>query len=225
MVSPAQRHFARVTARQAAAAAHAGGSLAGATAYELMLAKLDADRRRLKDVKSIERKIDVKRELLPEYVDWIQGALEGGRGAQDDVLVTVMMWLIDVGDYGPALDIAAYALQHGLVLPDQYARDISTALVDEIADAAIALARQGKPLPLAALQRLEAMVEGVDMHDQPRAKLHKALGLGLRDAGDLVTAAEQLRRALTLHDGAGVKRDLADIEKSLNNSQASSPAT
>lgn len=67
MSSPAQRRFETVTAAMAAAQSDPGESLAGNTAYELMLAKLDADRRRLKDIQSIERKIEVKREILPEY--------------------------------------------------------------------------------------------------------------------------------------------------------------
>ncbi|NVM80085.1 hypothetical protein FHW83_005930, partial [Duganella sp. SG902] len=47
MKSPAQRHFERVTAAKAAAAAAPEATMAGASAYELMLVKLVADRRRL----------------------------------------------------------------------------------------------------------------------------------------------------------------------------------
>ena len=50
MKSPAQRHFERVSAAQTAAAAAPGESLAGASRYELMLAKLATDRRRLKSI-------------------------------------------------------------------------------------------------------------------------------------------------------------------------------
>ena len=225
MASPAQKHFARLTARQASAAAQPGEPLAGRSGYELMLARLDADRRRLKDVKSIERKVEVKRELLPEYSAWIEGALAGGRGGQDDVLVTCMMWLVDVGEYGQALDIGRYALTHRLILPDQFSRDIPTALVDEISDGAIALHRQGAAMPLRELQRLAEMVADVDMHNQPRAKLHKALGLALRATGDLPSATEHFRRALALHEGAGVKRDLADVERAMKNTTPVEPAT
>lgn len=122
MASPARRHFQRVSASLAAASAAPGETLAG-SAYELMLAKLATDRRRLKSIMSIERKIEVKRvELLPEYVDYVAGALAGGRGAQDDVLTTVMIWRVDAGDYAGALDIARYAIAHRMTLPDQYDR-------------------------------------------------------------------------------------------------------
>ncbi|EIF79593.1 Phage terminase, endonuclease subunit, partial [Burkholderia pseudomallei 354a] len=106
--TPARAHFNRVSAARAAAAVSPGATMKGATAYELMLAKLAADRRALKGIQSIERKVELKRKLLPEYTDYVAGALSGGRGAQDDVLVTVMVWRIDAGDFDGALAIAAY---------------------------------------------------------------------------------------------------------------------
>lgn len=38
-----------------------------------MLMQLAEHRRRLKQIQSIERKIEVKRQLLPEYAAYIQG--------------------------------------------------------------------------------------------------------------------------------------------------------
>jgi len=48
-----------------------------------MARKLDDDRRRLKDIQSTERKIDVKREILPDYDDYVAGVLAGNAGVQD----------------------------------------------------------------------------------------------------------------------------------------------
>ena len=137
MTSPAQRHFQRVSASLASASAGEGETMVG-SAYELMLAKLAIDRRRLKDIKSIARKIEVKRaELLPEYIEYVAGALSGARGAQDDVLTTVMIWRVDVGDFAGALDIARYAIAHRMTLPDQYDRTLSTAIAEEFAEASL----------------------------------------------------------------------------------------
>src|SRR5690606_32436333 len=124
----------------------------------------------------IERKIEVKRELLPDYDAWVSGTLEGGRGAQDDVLTSIMMWHIDTGHYDLALNIAEYVLKHGLTLPDQYERDVATALVDEIAGAALAAQRKDERFDMAQLQRLDMLVSDHDMPDPARAKLHRALG-------------------------------------------------
>ncbi|MDE1010739.1 MAG: phage terminase small subunit [Paraburkholderia fungorum] len=212
MTSPAQRHYERVSAELAAASAAPGGSLAGASAYELMLAKLATDRRRLKAIQSIERKIDVKRaELLPEYVDYVAGALRGGRGAQDDVLTTVMIWRIDAGDFAGALDIARYALAHRMTLPDQYDRPLATAIAEEFAQAALAAFKLGETFDASQLAEVMTLTESADMHDQVRAKLHKALGKALQDS-DSISALDHLRRALQLDERAGVKQDIARLE-------------
>ncbi|RAS15838.1 phage terminase small subunit [Paraburkholderia bryophila] len=214
MKSPAQRHYERVSAEQAAASAAPGESLAGASAYELMLAKLAADRRRLKAIQSIERKVDVKRaELLPEYVNYVAGALRGGRGAQDDVLTTVMIWRVDAGDFAGALDIARYAIAHRMTLPDQYDRPLATAIAEEFAQAALAAFKLGDTFDADQLAEVMALTSAADMHDQVRAKLHKALGKALQDS-DRAAALDHLRRALQLDERAGVKQDIARLEAS-----------
>jgi len=219
MITPAQRRVLQVRAAKAASEAGHGETLSG-SAYELMLAKLATDKRRLKEIQSIERKIDVKREILPEYDDWVVSALDAGRGGQDDVLTTVMIWCIDVGQYGPALDIAEYVLEHGLTLPDQYERDVQTAIVDEISDAALAGLRGGGFDGLEVLLRLEKLTQSLDMPDPARAKLHKAIGLCAKAAGLLPEAKVHLERALQLHDAAGCKRDLAEIERLIKKQEA-----
>lgn len=232
MISPARAHFLRASAAAASAAA-AEGAPQNASQYELMLLKLAEDRRRLKDIKAIERKIAVKRELLPSYMPWVEGVLQAGRGGQDDVFVTVMVWLIDVGDLAGALPLARYALDNKLTLPDQYQRSLPDVLAEEAATQAL------KDLPgadLPALLKVELLTADEDMHDQIRAKLHKAIGYAMRLAagydeackptdgdgpGDLVTLANaqsHLREALRLHDGAGVKKDIERMAVLLKNS-------
>lgn len=230
-LTPAQRHFARVSAEMASAAAGDGhNATVGGSAYELMLYKLASDRRRLKQIQSIERKIELKRTLLPEYQEWVAGALAGGRGAQDDVLSTVLVWHIDVGDYMPALDIAGYAMAHKLTLPDQYSRDIPTMLIDEFSGAYLNGKLAENPQhAIVVLKRVDALTRDSDVPDQARAKLHKAIGYALIGFIDLVDdkelapglmayaeeANQQLHRALALFEGVGVKKDIERLERRL----------
>lgn len=213
MRSPAQRHFARVSASLTAATGEPGESLAGASQYELMLAKLATDRRRLKTLQSVERKKAVKAEVLPEYADYVAGALEGGRGAQDDVLTTVMVWRIDVGDYAGALAIAVYALAHRLTLPDQYERTLATVIAEEFAEVALVTLKAGEKFDADQLAQVAALTEQYDMPDQARAKLYKALGYAVQDQPE--AALPHLRRALALHDKVGVKQDIDRLEKAV----------
>jgi hypothetical protein len=219
-LTPAQKHFLRVSAQQEAAAAQPEDTMEGATGYELMLAQLGEHKRRLHDLQSIERRIELKRELLPEYVDYIEGALAGGKGAQDDVLTTLLVWLLDVEDYPQAFAIAEYALKHGMTLPDQYKRQLACLVAEEVATAQLTLSAAEKPLDLPSLQRAMCLTAEHDMPDEVRAKLHKALGYALRDAEhpDNEAALGHLRRAIELHDKAGVKKDIERLETVLKNS-------
>lgn len=202
--------------RASAAVQAVGGEQTQTTgnAYELMLAKLAEDRRRLKGIQSIERRADVKREILPEYQPWIEGVLKGDSGRQDDVFMTALVWRIDVGDIEAALPLAAYAIEHKLSMPDQYKRSTACVIAEEAADIAIKDGNVG----ISALQRVAELTESEDMPDEVRAKLHKAIGYAQREAGDLQGARDNFARALALHDKAGVKKDIERLDVLIKNS-------
>lgn len=215
MSSPAKAHFMRKSAASSQAAetpAHAN-----ANQYELMLMKLAQDKRRLKEVQSIERKAEVKREILPEYVPWVEGVLTGEQGVQDDVLMTAMVWRTDVGDLVGALEIGRYAIAHKLAMPDQYARSTGCILAEEFAGMSLKAMAAGSAADTDALIAVDELTNGEDMPDEVRAKLHKAIGLGL-SATDKPAALEHLRRAFSLHDKAGVKKEIERLERDLKNS-------
>lgn len=226
MPSPFATHFQRVSAAKAAAKADPGQSMEGLGIYNTMLVKLRADRARLKQVQSIASKISVKAELLPDYAEYIAGVLEAGRGGQDDVIATVLVWRIDVGDYAGALDIARYVLQHKLALPDEFSRSPATIVAEEFAKAAQKSLDAGGGFAPDQLAQVLELIDGYDMPDQVRAKLLKAHGLALLTAKRKPTKDEQkraqaaLRQALALHSGVGVKRQLAELDKQLANSAA-----
>jgi tetratricopeptide (TPR) repeat protein len=214
MLTPAQEHFMRMTAEAESRAAQADDSMAGATGYELMLAKLAEDRRSLKQIQSIEAKIDYKRKVLPDYAAYVAGAL-AGNGAQDDVLMSAMVWHLDCADYGEALPIAQYALRHGMTLPDQYQRTTATLIAEEVADTELRKNTAKEPMEAMAIcQTIDLTLEH-DMPDQVRAKLYKAAGYAMREEGKPEAAIEYLRRAMTLHEKVGVKRDIELLERAL----------
>lgn len=189
-----------------------------ANAYELMLAKLAEDKRRLKDVKSMEKKAEVKAQLLPDYLPWITGVLASEAGRQDDVLMTVFVWAIDTGNFELALNIGAYAIEHDLVMPDQYKRDVPCVLAEEIADYALKLEDPQRSGLLPDLERAINLTDESDMPDQVRAKLHKAYGYAQRTAGNLFSAKQMLTRALELDSKVGVKKDIERLETLIKNS-------
>ncbi|MGE6776348.1 phage terminase small subunit [Vreelandella titanicae] len=224
MTSPARRHYERVSA--ALAAADAGESPMQGEAFELMQAALFEDYRRLKATQSIERKIEIKREILPNYAEYVAGVLEAGQGAQDDVLMRVMLWRIDAGDLAGAIAIAKYAIKHGLTPPDQFERGTAAIIAEEVADQALKqLDEEGADTTalLGHLIDVELLTRDADMHDQIRAKLHKALGYACRATGQLEDAQVNLERALALNDRIGVKKDLERLERELKQNAAAKP--
>jgi hypothetical protein len=221
MTSPARRHYQQVSAALAAAAAAPGESMEGAGPYDLMLAKLHQDKHRLKLVQSIERKADTKREILPDYADYVAGVLAGGRGAQDDVLLAVMIWRLDAGDYPGCLDIADYALANNWKMPDQFSRTLATVVAEDFAEAALVVLKAEQFDPQ-LLQRVAALTDQHDMPDQVRAKLYKAIGYALQAAP--AEALPYLERALQLFDRIGVKKDIERLQKQLGNPAGGDPA-
>lgn len=212
----------------------------GATAEELFVARtrhqLDEHRRQLKAIQSVERKIELKREILPLYADWIQGvfAAPGGgpRGLHDEITVAVMVWCFDIGAFEEALPIAEYVLRYGLTLPGNFKSSVPVFLVDTVADAAIKAYRAGgetaTAFPAGVLVAIEDLVVDEDMHDQCRAKLEKAIGAALLHGAtddDLVARQQQTLkryvRALELDDGVGVKKDIEQLRSALKKSGAS----
>lgn len=226
MQSPARAHFIKHSVVAAAQAAADNAVRPDATQYELHLAQLAEHRRSLHGIKSIERKIEFKRQVLPEYTAYVDGVLAGDSGVPDDVITTVMVWRIDTGDIDGALAIAPYVLRHNLPLPDQYKRDAACVIAEEIADhVLLELAHDGgtdAAVLVDQLTRTAQLVDGRDMPDEVAAKLCKALGYALRGSNPEAARAA-LDRALQLNPKCGVKRDIEILDRAIKNAKSGKP--
>lgn len=208
------------------------GSGAEANAYELQRARLGVDLRRLREIQSVERKIELKHELLPGYADWVAGIMAANSGAEDDVLSQVMIWRIDVGDYEGAFPLAEYMLRHKLALPERFKRTLGTFIIEDIAEAAAKARGQCQDFDLDQLLFVEALCADEDMPDIVQAKLNKEIGLlivrgaeamdpdadgpaGQRKAL-LASGLDRLRRAYGLSHTVGVKKDIDRLERELS---------
>lgn len=224
MLTPAERHYRRMSAKAHAAVTTAGQQQTGSQ-YELMAAALYEARRELSGIKSIEGKIERKRHLLPQFDPYIEGVLESDSGAQDEVVLSCMVWRFDIGDLSGGLDIAEYAIRHKLETPDRYKRDVASLVVEQTADEVLKSLHpelQNHTDLLSALDRAKAIASGADMHDQILAKLYKAHGYALTGAGDLKGALQNLHRAFELHDKIGVKKDIEKLEREIKKQDAES---
>ncbi len=219
-MSLARFHFQRTVAAREATATRAlpGGVMADTASYgtmaERIAAQLAMHAATLKALKSRTAKIEAKRDMLPDYTAYIDGVIAADAGAQDPVVTTIMLWRLDIGDWDGALGIAAYAIGHRLAMPESFSRDVPTTVLEEIADAALALSEPSATM----IDRLQTALEltgDCDMPDEVRAKAHKALGL-IIDATDPERAIVHLETALALDPKSGVKTALTRLKKVLS---------
>lgn len=203
----------------------------------LMLVKLTSDRTRLKEIQSIERKIEAKRSMLPEYQAWLDGLIDGASAlpaeTRNDVLTTCMMWHIDTGDFARALEIAAVVLLAKIPMPAQFERTAACAVAEQIADAAFAAVGGKGDFDVDLISETMLLTDAEDMPDEVCAKLFKAQALliyrkadALLEAGGdaadgpagaysaaLEATKAAASRALALNEKSGVKPLLAKVER------------
>lgn len=211
MASPAQKFLQKHYAQKE----RNTNDIKTTNAYEMMLAKLNNDRLRLKKFQSTEAKIELKKVLIPEYMDWINGVLESDNAQQDDVFMRLMVWMIDTKQFELAYPLAEHALKHNWVTPDEYQRQTATLITEELANTTLAQISNKQTVNADVLLKFAELVADKDMFDQVRAKLNKAIGYALKE-----TQPEQalgyLKRALELDESSGVKTAIKELEKALN---------
>lgn len=219
MLSPAQRHLAKHYAQKR----HKDNDVNATNAYEMMLAKLNSDRIRLKKFQSTASKIELKKQLIPEYMGWIEGVLASNNPQQDDVFMRLLVWLIDTKQFEHAYPLAAHALKHNWVTPDEYQRQTATLITEELANTALSQLTSKQEVDADILLKFAHLVADQDMFDEVRAKLNKALGFALKDKKPK-QALTYFKRALELNENAGVKSQIKELEKKLEQSEINTEA-
>lgn len=218
MLTPAQRHYDKVMAERRGTK----DDVVQGSAYEQQLHRLRIDQRRLSQFQSHTTRADMKREMLPAYDGWIEGALSANTGQSDEIVTTCMVWSVDAGLYRDALRLAEYVIGHNLPMADKYQRTAACFVVDQLSEAALLnfkIASTNNPaIEIDILLRLQELTADKDMPDEARAKLLKAIGYTQRQStnqADQASALIWLQRALAAHTDVGVKKDIEVLERSL----------
>ncbi|CAL4868198.1 hypothetical protein MMA231_02473 [Asticcacaulis sp. MM231] len=252
-LSPVEAHRARVFAAAAIAAGATGTAPARpetgpeATEYDLLRAQLGEHMHQLSAEKSVERKIAAKRQMIDAYDAHVLGVLEAaketGKAVQDEIFATIMVWRLDIGDYGMALEMAEHVLKHKLSLPERYTRSAATLIAEEIATAGLLAVTLKQDFQIPVLQRTFDLTDAPEnnVNDIVRAKLQKALGLHfLRLADSIEEAADgpagakraayaqalhHLDRAFQLNKKSGTQKERERLMKLLEKMPIASPET
>lgn len=225
----ARKHYQQHQAKSAAESAAEFGTMQNTNAYEQQLMQLNSDKNRLKNIQSKQNKVELKRQLLPNYKPYLQGILEVKPGVQDAVVTEMLVWSIDVAEYDFALDLAEYVLEHGLKLPDRFERSEACFITEDIADEFLKVLKTDVSIDITVLERLESLITDEsldkskrDMPDEVKAKLYLALGKAemrlitgeqLVDLVHATRARDFLEQACKLDDKCGGRTDLNKMTK------------
>ncbi len=175
-----------------------------------MWATLEADKSRLQQIRSKQRKAEVKRELLPRYADHLTAIINGKDHSHSESLVTLCIWAFDAGDWRTALMLASYALDHRMKSPNGFKRGLPETLLES---AAILAKQQGHPSHLRDhLHHLQELTRGADIADEVTAKFSKAYGqvLAPTDPAAALVAFHTAQRY-----GAHVQRTINKLSKEI----------
>lgn len=243
MSSPFRRHQQMVRGLKSAGPNHVSHRAEAAPAalttdteagkeYAALRVLLHDNLRQLADTASIEARNPMKAEFAKTFAPWIDGVLqvgEQGHAVQDEIVVHNMIWAIDYRDIDYALRIGTHVLRFNLVMPERYNRTPACFLAEDIATVSLS---QAELVTLEQLLQVLALVEGADMPDPAKAKLHKAIGRAFRRKADAfdpsadnapaggkaafaTEALEHMNRAIALDRNVGVRKDITDLERQL----------
>ncbi len=208
-ISPAQRHRANV---EAAKATTGEEPPVNQQYYRAFHYKMNADLERINRVPSGLDRNKLKRELLPEYADFLEPLLQSGNtGKNNDVFAWLLIWNVDTAQYEQALQLLTVALANDLKPPRLFtARRLPEIVVEDMANAIIPLDEPQQHSGV--LLELEEKTRQRSMPDYIRAKLLKALGMSFIQQ-DSAKALEWLKQSQTYNPKGGVKAHIKRIEK------------
>ena len=226
MLSPARRHRLNALAAKDAAKAETefGGVRQDASVYQLQLTELKNDQIVLRGIASEIERAKAKAEVIPKHMPYVNGVITSDAQIEsDDVVTTIMLWCLDVGEYTEGLRIAEYALKHNLKMPDAFSRSTAAIVAEEIGNAARIKFKAGETFDLAVLEQANNLTATFDIHDEIRAKLYLAIGRSFIQLERYEPAVQFLTLAIKRNENCGGKTDLQKAGKLLKKQLEENP--
>lgn len=193
------------------------------TSYETAFAMLEKHREQLHNITSIDEKVELKKQLVVQYLPFLKSYMKSGAHYQNEVLTELCVWLIDVEDMETALMLAEYAVEQQQISPARYKRDFPSLIAEMICDWS---ERQYKS-ELSAHPYLDRIVELVDSEQWLMGniiiptKIYKIAALYAERDEDYKTAVELFEKCVEVNpEKHGVKTRLELARKKLTELQA-----
>lgn len=195
---------------------------AGKHLFEQLQAAMVTDVARIKTKPVIEDKQALKRELLSNYLPFVEAYVSDGHDYPNDVAVHVMVWLFDVNDIDNALKIGMNLVASGNNdLPAKFSRNLPTFIADAVydwANAELKAEQTASPYldELVAFIDDDALIEKWDLHPAVISKNLALLAKHKEREGKLAECVALCERAEVANpEGAGVKTMKERVQKAL----------
>lgn len=174
MMSPAQRHSARVAAE---AKLKQRRALNHSESMHVMAAALEKDIEALHGL-TLAQKVAIKRDTyLPRWMPTVEKYLASGEVQRNPVLAWCVIWLFDVGDLDAALDLADIAIEQEQDTPTALKSNFVTFTADTVLAWAENMAREGQPVEPYFSRTFTNVTENWELYEVIRAKWFKFAGM------------------------------------------------
>lgn len=194
--------------------------------YNALMAKLQADKRNLKSIRSRELVAQYRTAEIEPYLDYLNGVVEEDLGGPCYILAEIIVWVCDLYKTEEILTLGKYAIRHDVPMPANFKRPIHEFIVEAIAD------NWNEYRHDEYEQFVEAFIQdGMDIKDIPLAKFYRGAGDVIeRDYPEEALTEALLSkmvgywsRAYELNESIGVKTKLTNAQKQLE--QLTPPST
>ncbi|MGI1677564.1 MAG: hypothetical protein K6L75_02450 [Cellvibrionaceae bacterium] len=186
--------------------------------YETVLAALNLDRDRLKEIDSVPEKIELKKnELVPKYLQYLEKYRDEERLHPNAVLVWVLIWLLDIKDVERALEWATFAIKQHQHAPENFKRSLTELFAESMCDWAETEFTEGRSFSPYFEMVAVNLKEKVWLTEQPiiPGKIFKLMGQHFEKLSDDKAALDWYTLAQYANDKAGCKGKIKSLTEKL----------
>lgn len=182
--------------------------------YELLMAGVAADRKRISEKPQGAERLPLKREACAVYTPFVNKYISTGKTYRNEVLVQVMIWRFDLGEINEAVRLAEIAIAQKQPMPERFSSTTPVFVADAVLDWSNTQRQNGG----AVSPYFDFVFDNLDtwpLHDVQKAKYCKfAAELAVAE-NNFAEAAAFCDRAIGYDANCKIKTMRAAIDKEL----------
>lgn len=196
----------------------AGASRKQQTDGDVIAAALAQDLDALKQLESVDAKVELKKQLVPKWREVVDQYRESGAQHHFEPLVRLVIWLLDIGQVDAAMEYADFAIAQQQPMPDGFKRDLPAYTAEEVhnwAERQLKADASAEPFLTQLIERVESKAWPVTQVIV-NSKIYRIAGMLAERDGDLKKAEGFYLKCVEVNPkGHGVKTKLGAVQARL----------